>query len=418
MVFVNSQQPQQHQQQRQDSFVTAFGEQNIADSKPLVCIVGVGFVGEALLKEFGSVYDAIGFDVNPKRLQELESIFSPYPMVTLTNDESMLDKVTHYLVSVPTLLKEDNTVNLSHLINALAMVLKHVQPGNSIVIESSVSVGTTRQILGPYQNILHCGMSPERVDPGRTFPTAKEIPKILSALSPQSLKVIEGLYSKVFDQVVPVSKPEVAEMTKLFENCYRMVNIAYVNEMADAARSHGIDPNEMIDAASTKPYGFSPFRPGLGVGGHCIPVNPYYLLANNPNLPVLKRATKLMRSRPATLAKKLHRRCAARSAGPTGPRILVVGLGFKPGQSVLSYSPGLAFASELDRLGCSKLSFYDPLVQQQAVPFMEKMEKGSWNPAVLDQEYDAVAICMKQHHVDLSVLEKLSVCKVKTFDGL
>ncbi|KAF1347898.1 6-phosphogluconate dehydrogenase [Delphinella strobiligena] len=261
-------------------------------------------------------------------------------------------------------------------------------------------------------------MSPERVDPGRTFPTAKEIPKILSALSPQSLKVIEGLYSKVFDQVVPVSKPEVAEMTKLFENCYRMVNIAYVNEMADAARSHGIDPNEMIDAASTKPYGFSPFRPGLGVGGHCIPVNPYYLLANNPNLPVLKRATKLMSNRPAALAKKLHRRCAARSGAPTGPRILVVGLGFKPGQSVLSYSPGLTFASELDRLGCSKLSFYDPLVQQQAVSFMEKMEKGSWNPAVLDQEYDAVAICMKQHHVDFSILEELSVCKVKTFDGL
>lgn len=399
--------------QRQDS-VTAPVEQ---DGKTLVCVVGVGFVGEALLKEFGSVYESIGFDVSTKRLGELQPIFAPYSKVTLTSDESMLDNVTHYLVSVPTLLKDDNTVNLSHLINALAMVLKHVQPGNSIIIESSVSVGTTRQILGPYQNILHCGMSPERVDPGRTFPTAKEVPKILSALTPNSLKVIEHLYSQVFDQVVPVSKPEVAEMTKLFENCYRMVNIAYVNEMADAARAHGIDPNEMIDAASTKPYGYSAFRPGLGVGGHCIPVNPYYLLANNPNLPVLKRATKLMRSRPATLAKKLHRRCAARAAANEGPRILVVGLGFKPGQSVLSYSPGLAFATELNRLGCKKLAFYDPLVQQQAVPFMEKMDKGAWNPATLDQHFDAVAICMKQHDVDFAVLDKLRSCKVKTFDG-
>lgn len=420
MVFVNSQ--TQPPVQRQDSFVTAFSNQSISPmnamtNKTLVCVVGVGFVGEALLKEFGSVYEAIGFDISPKRLAELEPVFSKYRNVTLTCDESMLDKVTHYLISVPTLLRDDNTVNLSHLINALAMVLKHVQPGNSIVIESSVSVGTTRQILGPYQNILHCGMSPERVDPGRAFPTAKEVPKILSALTPQGLKILEGLYTKVFDTIVPVSKPEVAEMTKLFENCYRMVNIAYVNEMSDAARAHGIDPNEMIDAASTKPFGFSPFRPGLGVGGHCIPVNPYYLLANNPNLPVLKRATKLMRSRPATLAKKLHRRCASRAVHPAGPRILVVGLGFKPGQSVLSYSPGLSFATELNRLGCSNLSFYDPLVEQHAVPFMQKLDGYHWNPVVLDQQFDAVAVCMRQHHVDFGILDKLKSCKVKTFDS-
>ncbi|GAB7356075.1 hypothetical protein MBLNU459_g6689t1 [Dothideomycetes sp. NU459] len=410
MVVVNT------HPERQDSFVTAFKNQHLSDGT-LVAVVGVGFVGEALLKEFGSVYNAIGFDVSPKRLAELQPIFAPYKRVTITGDESMLDRVTHYLISVPTLLKADNSVDLTHLINALAMVLKHVQPGNSIIIESSVQVGTTRQILGPYQNILHCGMSPERVDPGRTYPTAKEIPKILSALTPASMKVIHGLYAKVFDKVVPVSKPEVAEMTKLFENCYRMVNIAYVNEMADAARAHGIDPNEMIDAASTKPYGYSAFRPGLGVGGHCIPVNPFYLFSNNPKLPVLKRATKLMRNRPATMAKKLHRRCATR-ANSTGPRILVIGLGFKPGQSVLSYSPGLAFGQELNRLGCARLSYYDPLVQQANVPWMDKLDSASFNPTTLDSEFDAVAICMRQHQVDFPVLEKLRSCKVKAFDGI
>ncbi|KAG9605238.1 UDP-N-acetyl-D-mannosamine 6-dehydrogenase, partial [Aureobasidium melanogenum] len=398
--------------QRNDSF-----DLSLTHPDHVVCVVGVGYVGEHLLRSFGTCYQSIGFDISIQRLAQLQPIFGHMPNVTLTNDESLLDRATAYLISVPTLLKADNTVDLSHLISALAMVLKHVQPGNTIVIESSVQVGTTRQILGPYQNILHCGMSPERVDPGRTFPTAQQIPKIISALTPASNSVIHKLYARVFEQVVPVSKPEVAEMTKLFENCYRMVNIAYVNEMSDAARAHGIDPNEMIDAASTKPYGYQAFRPGLGVGGHCIPVNPFYLFSNNPNLPVLKRATKLMRNRPAALAKKLHRRCAARAACPTGPRILVVGIGFKPGQSVLSYSPGLAFATELQRLGCSRLVFYDPLVEQAQVPWLEKLDHAGFHPGRLDLEFDAVAVCTRQHGVDFSVLDKLRHCRVKTFDA-
>lgn len=401
---------------RQDSIMTVSKDTNILDHT-LVAVIGVGFVGEALLKEFGSVYNAIGFDLSPTRLAELEQIFAPYKKVTITGDESMLDSVTHYLISVPTLLKADSSVDRSHLINALAMVIKHVRPGDSIVIESSVQVGTTREILGPYQSIIHCGMSPERVDPGRSFPAAKEIPKILSALTPASMKVIHSLYSKVFAKVVPVSKPEVAEMTKLFENCYRIVNIAYVNEMADAAQAHGIDPNEMIDAASTKPYGYSAFRPGLGVGGHCIPVNPFYLFANNPKLPVLKHATMLMHKRPVTMAKKLHRRCTARATF-AGPRILVVGVGFKPGQSVLSYSPGLAFGRELSRLGCARLSYYDPLVQQANIPWMEKLKAADFNPVVLDSQFDVVAICMRQHNVDFTVLANLGICKVKAFDGI
>lgn len=378
---------------------------------PCVCVVGVGFVGESLLSEFGSHYSAIGFDVSPKRVAHLKNIFKSYSNVTVTTDEAELDRATHYLISVPTLLKDDNTVDTTYLTSAISTVLKHVQPGNSIVIESSVSVGTTRQLLGKYSNTLHCGMSPERVDPGRTIPAAHEIPKIISGLTPAALEELTSLYGKVYQQMVPVSKPEVAEMTKLFENCYRMINIAYVNEMADAARSHGIDPNEMIDAASTKPYGYTAFRPGMGVGGHCIPVNPFYLFANNPRLPVLKRATHLMRNRPAKLAKKFHRTCGS------APRILVVGMGFKPGQSVLSYSPGVAFADELNKLGCEKLAFYDPLVAQEQIPWMQKADSESWAPENLMRDFDAVAICMKQHEVDLDVLNKLPQSMVRFFDN-
>ncbi|KAK8151725.1 UDP-N-acetyl-D-mannosamine 6-dehydrogenase [Phyllosticta citrichinensis] len=385
---------------------------DIQKIEPCVCVVGVGFVGESLLREFGHVFKSIGFDISQKRIDELKRAFKDLPNVTLTADKEQLGRVTHYLISVPTLLKEDRSVNLSHLLSAVSMVMGYARPGAAIVLESSVCVGTTRQLFSAYQDNYHCGMSPERVDPGRVAPTAKAIPKLVSGLTPKALNLIQSLYAQVFDHVVPVSSPETAEMTKLFENCYRMINIAYVNEMADAARSHGVDPDEMIRAASSKPYGYTPFSPGLGVGGHCIPVNPFYLFANNKNLPVLEKATAQMWKRPDTKARTFHRRTSSASADRL-PRILVVGLGFKPGQSVLSCSPGISFAERLRKLGCRRLAFYDPLVQPEAVDWMEKLDGASWDPRYLEDNFDAVAICMRQTGVDFGVVEKLQLGRIK-----
>ncbi|OJD40438.1 udp-n-acetyl-d-mannosamine 6-dehydrogenase [Diplodia corticola] len=380
--------------------------------EPCVCVVGVGFVGKSLLREFGRVFRSIGFDISEKRIDELRRSFKGQEKTTLTTDKSMLRTATHYLISVPTLLKEDRTVDLSHLVSAVQMVLSAARPGCVIVIESSVSVGTTRHLFSRYKGVFYCGMSPERVDPGRVSPPAKEIPKIVSGLTPRSLSVIQAAYSRAFDTVVPVSKPEVAEMTKLFENCYRMVNIAYVNEMADAARSHGVDPDEMIAAATSKPYGFTPFHPGLGVGGHCIPVNPFYLFANNRNLPVLEKATAKMWQRPARIARGFHRRTSSAQKGAP-PRILVVGMGFKPGQSVLSCSPGVAFAEKLHSLGCARLAFYDPLVSKEHLGWMDKLEDEWWTQEYIDANFDAVAICNRQTGVDFGVVTKLQRAKVQ-----
>ncbi|KAB2574558.1 putative udp-glucose dehydrogenase udp-mannac protein [Lasiodiplodia theobromae] len=385
---------------------------DVEKTKPCVCVVGVGFVGESLLREFSRVFCSIGFDISEKRIDELRPSFKGQENATLTTDKAVLSKATHYLISVPTLLKEDHSVDLSHLLSAVKMVLSYARPGCVIVIESSVSIGTTRHLFSRYKEIFQCGMSPERVDPGRVSPTAKEIPKIISGLTPRSLDAIQAVYSRVFDTVVPVSKPEVAEMTKLFENCYRMVNIAYVNEMADAARSHGVDPEEMIAAATSKPYGFTPFHPGLGVGGHCIPVNPFYLFANNKNLPVLEKATTKMWQRPGRIARGFHRRTSPAQMG-TLPRILVVGMGFKPGQSVLSCSPGVAFAEKLRSLGCARLSFYDPLVSNEQLDWMDKLEDEQWTPEYIDAHFDAVAICSRQTGVDIGVITKLQKAKVQ-----
>lgn len=233
-----------------------------SDGDPQVCIVGVGYVGEILLKEFGSVFPAIGFDISEKRLETIKPDFARLKNVRLTSSTEVFKEATHFCISVPTLLREDKSVNTDHLIRAIAMVTANARPGSTIVIESSVSVGMTRALLGPFSSRFHCGMSPERVDPGRTLPAAHEIPKIISALTEPALLSMHKVYSQAFKTVVPVSKPEVAEMTKLFENCYRMINIAYVNEIADACERQQIDVDEVVAAAATKPFGFQSFKPG------------------------------------------------------------------------------------------------------------------------------------------------------------
>lgn len=383
-----------------------------------VCIVGVGFVGESLLREFSSVHPTIGFDISERRIQDLRASYADNKQIILTCDEAMLDQAQHFLISVPTLLKADHSVDFSHLKSALSTVFRHAKPGSTIVIESSVSVGTTRQLFAATGNLFHCGMSPERVDPGRTFPAAHDIPKVISGLTPESLEVITKLYSSVFHHVVPVSTPEVAEMTKLFENCYRMINIAYVNEISDACRTLGMDPNEVIDAAATKPYGFQAFRPGMGVGGHCIPVNPSYLFATCPSLPVLEKSTNLMRNRPIKLAQELYETCVSTTLASTNmaPRVLVIGMGFKPGQSVLSHSPGIDFSKELSRLKCDRLAYYDPLVQHPALPWMEKLEADDFTTEEIAADFDVVAICSRQHGVDWDVLNGLPAEMVWSYD--
>ena len=208
-------------------------------------------------------------------------------------------------------------------------------------------------------------------------------------------------------------------MTKLYENCFRMVNIAYVCEISDACRLHGIDTNEVIDAAATKPFGFMPFYPGLGVGGHCIPVNPYYLFTNN-RLPILERATSMMHRRPSKMAMKFCHRCTtSQTVSNQGeplspmpepsslPRLLIVGVAFKSGQSDTSGSPALTFARSLYEVGCEKLAFYDPLIEDGRISWLEKLHKRKWNRAYLDREFDGIAVCMKQKGTDFSVLRGL-----------
>jgi nucleotide sugar dehydrogenase len=188
-----------------------------------------------------------------------------------------------------------------------------------------------------------------------------------------------------------------------------MINIAFVNEIADACEMKGIDPLEVVRAASSKPFGFQPFMPGLGVGGHCIPINPYYLFASYNNdanvLPLLRQASATMASRPAHLAKDLVTEMSSKVA-PSDLRVLVVGAAFKPGEKITSCSPTISFMRALqNEIGVGKVNFVDPLVSQTTVPDIAKFHDGNWRADIIDAEYDVVCVGMRQKGLDFRVLD-------------
>lgn len=228
---------------------------------------------------------------------------------------------------------------------------------------------------------------------------------------PGSLNAINRIYQTIFDNVVQVSKPEVAEMMKLYENCQRMVCIAYANEMADACTSHGIDPFEVCGAAATKPFGYMPYTPGVGVGGHCIPVNPFYLLSNS-SFPLLEAATNSMWSRPTKIAERALSTLRERKTSGQRPRVLVVGMAFKAGQSSLSNSPGLELARGLVISQEAEVMWADALVPQEAIPQIPRLDDSKWSQDTLDT-FSLIIVVLKQRNMDFGILESLSESKVE-----
>lgn len=424
-----------------------------ANPDTLVAVLGVGYVGEHLVSNFARKFGVLGFDVSEPRVKHLQATFGPDTKAKFTSNPRDLADATHFLISVPTLLRPDQTIDSSFLQSAIQNIATHARPGSVIVIESSVAVGMTRDLLGPLakQRGFFAGMSPERVDPGRVEPPARAIPKIVSGLDdvvPGSLDAIVRLYEHVFDRVVAVSRPEVAEMTKLYENCQRMMCVAFANEMADACLPHAIDPYEVCRAAATKPFGYMPFHPSLGVGGHCIPVNPYYLLSNS-RFPLLQAATETMRARPAAIAQRAIQSLGVGVAAvpeteedktdhvgnavtvcpeqdnnnvndvdgekdapapqpQLRPRVLVVGMGFKRGQSHLANSPGFELAKSLVASRRVDVTWADPLVQQEAIPHIDKLDdRRDWTADALRRRFHKIIVAFRQEGLDFGVLDEL-----------
>ncbi|PWN17746.1 nucleotide sugar dehydrogenase [Microstroma glucosiphilum] len=398
----------------------------------VVLIVGAGFVGEHLIDCFSQAFLTFALDHNPHRCSHLRARYARNANVHIishVDEEQRSKEFDLCLISVPTLLLADQvSVDTQDIVRAVRDVGIHARRGSAVVIESSVKVGTSRQLLEPLRKRgVYVGYSPERVDPGRTYPIFRDIPKLVAGIDQESLDQINKFYQRVFTTTVPVRSLETAEMTKLFENCQRLLLISYVNEIADTCAELDIDIHDVCEAARTKPFGYVPFFPSLGAGGHCIPVNPWYLLADGHNLPTLRQAALSNQERPLQKAREIfqlateatdeHQPCIE----PKLPRILVYGIGFKKGSSSLAYSSAALLADELTSMGAC-VKYFDEAVNTGRWPSLRRADlhaqvtrpDGS-SCQLLDAEYDIVVVTQSPDARDRGPLRGLERCRVIYF---
>jgi UDP-N-acetyl-D-glucosamine dehydrogenase len=392
-----------------------------------VAIVGAGYVGVPLARVFADGgKSVVVVDVDAERVAQLnrgESYVEDVPGETLKAlvDEGRLAATTDYdelrdadaiLVALPTPLSRQREPDLSILLEASKEIAKRLRPGHLVVLESTTYPGTTRDQLLP---VLEAGsgltagrdfrlaFSPERVDPGRNDWSTKNVPKIVGGVDTASSEAAAALYGSVIDSVHPVSSPEAAELTKLLENIFRSVNIALVNELAQLCDRMGIDVWEVVEAAATKPFGFMSFQPGPGLGGHCIPVDPFYLTWKAREYgfytEFIELAGKVNESMPyfcrSLVSQALNH---ARQRSLKGSRILVLGVAYKPNISDVRESPAVKLIALLRNAG-AEVAYHDPHVPT----FSENglaMESATLEPAA----YDCVVIVTDHAVIDYDEL--------------
>ncbi|MEA2250771.1 MAG: UDP-N-acetyl-D-glucosamine dehydrogenase [Solirubrobacteraceae bacterium] len=351
-----------------------------------VGIMGLGYVGLPLAVAFAEEgHQVVALDIDPRKIEAIaggESYIEDIPSERLraaseriepTTRAAHLSRCDAVLVCVPTPLTPNREPDLGPLVAATRALADVLQPGQLVVLESTTYPGTTRERMAPMleESGLVAGkdfnlaFSPERVDPGRTDYTLRTTPKVVGGLTEACGDRAEELYRHVCDHIVRVSTPEAAELTKLLENIFRSVNIALVNEMAMLTDRMGIDIWEVVDAASTKPYGFMRFEPGPGMGGHCLPVDPFYLSwrAREFDLTTefIELAGKVNQQMPYHCVSKVERVLNDAGKAVNGSRIAVLGVSYKPGVGDVRESPALKIVALLTALGAD-LVYHDPHV--------------------------------------------------------
>jgi UDP-N-acetyl-D-glucosamine dehydrogenase len=331
-----------------------------------VGVIGLGYVGQTVARAASaSGSSVIGFEVNKSLVEKLldEKIqnFSP------THDEKELQGCEIVLIAVPTPLTDDRNPDLSFLYSAADLISRNFNSPVLVINESTSYPGTLRneiaQRIFDSSGVTHLyASSPERVDPGNSTWDVKNTPRLLSGLTPEAIARAKSFYSTFCDTIIETSTPEVAEAAKLFENTFRQVNIALVNEFAQIAHALQIDPREVISAASTKPYGFMEFIPGAGVGGHCIPVDPIYLsdVAAKAGVPAtfIERATQVNQAMPAYVVSRV---IAATGGSIKGKKVVVVGVAYKPDVTDTRETPTAEILKLLASAGAD-VTWHDPLV--------------------------------------------------------
>ncbi len=354
-----------------------------------VAVVGLGYVGLPTGVALATAgVEVIGIDVSERRLadikegsadlldsdQERLSDVLAADKMTLTSAADALAEADAVLICVPTPVDEQHRLDLRFLSSACETVVEQARRGQLIVLTSTSYVGTTRELLaaplarrGLEPGIdVHVAFAPERIDPGNATWRQEAVPRVVGGVTPACTRAAGGLIEMIAARVHPVSSLETAELTKLYENSFRAVNIAFAYEVAGLSRRFGLDPIEVIEAAGTKPYGFMKFYPGAGVGGHCIPCDPHYLLWGlreaQATAPVLERAMEGIAQRPRDVVARATELLERRNTGVACARVLLVGVAYKPGIQDTRESPALEVLHWLWELGAT-VSYHDPLVQ-------------------------------------------------------
>jgi UDP-N-acetyl-D-glucosamine dehydrogenase len=353
-------------------------------------VVGVGYVGLPLAVAFAEEgHEVVGLDADPRKVDALAegtSYIEDVSSERLAGLDGRLSSTSRYpdlsscdavIICVPTPLTNSREPDLSYMVDAATSLAAVLQKGQLIVLESTTYPGTTRERLRPILEEsglaagrdFHLAFSPERIDPGRTDYTIRTTPKIVGGLTEACTARAVELYSQICDRVIEVSSPDSAELTKLLENIFRSVNIALVNELAMLCERLGIDVWEVVDAAASKPYGFMRFDPGPGMGGHCLPVDPFYLAfkaREHDFYPeFIELAGKVNQSQPDWCVRRVERALNSAGKAVKGSSVLLLGVSYKAGVGDTRESPALKIIRLLSELGAD-VSYHDPHVPELA----------------------------------------------------
>jgi UDP-N-acetyl-D-glucosamine dehydrogenase len=365
-------------------------ERKLADRTAVGAIMGLGYVGLPLVRHLCEAgYKVLGFDVDDEkvlRLKEGESYIKHIPADWIrnvvqegkfvpTSDFTRLGEVDCISICVPTPLNKNHEPDMQYVVDTTEQVAQHLRPGQLVVLESTTYPGTTVELLLPTleRTGLKVGkdfflaFSPEREDPGNDRYTIRTIPKVVGGVTPACTAVASQYYEKIFERIVPVSRPETAEMCKLLENIFRSVNIALANELKVVCHRMGIDIWEVIEAASTKPFGFMPFYPGPGLGGHCIPIDPFYLSWKAREFGVAARFIELSgevnTSMPHYVVTRLMEALNEEGKPVKGSRVLVLGAAYKKDVDDIRESPTIKLIELLHERG-AVVDYNDPFIPQ------------------------------------------------------
>ena len=388
-------------------------------------IVGLGYVGLPLAVEFGKAgIRTIGIDVNQARVDQLNAGDNYIQDVkddelkalvdagtfTATTDFSSIKHIDAICIAVPTPLSKTKDPDITYILDVNKELIKYVHKDLIIILESTTYPGTTRELLQPAleESGLKVGtdvyllFSPERVDPGNPVYHTTNTPKVIGGVTENCLKLGMAVYAHIMDELIPVSSPEAAELTKLLENTFRSINIGLANEMAIMCAKLGVNVWEVIDAAATKPFGFMKFTPGPGLGGHCIPIDPHYLSWKMRTLDYKARfielASEINASMPEYVVDLVADGLNSRSKSINGSNILLLGMAYKPDIDDVRESPALDVYSLLEAKG-AKVSFHDPYVAE--IKFDTRMESTIDLDMDKLSDYDCVVITTNHSEYDI-----------------